>query len=202
MKLGFLISILAFAGSICLHARCVGCESVTVEVIDFCFQETGLIKLSHRSHRLAADKQQQSKAAELPWLGHESELWKTWEIRKLDHSLIRCGSTVLSCDLAIQSLVVGQGKVLGKDNCGSANVTGYLESGKRKCLLDRKQSFQFTFGENQVINGRDEGWMKVTVSSRNLLRKPFTRDPVLAGVDGNIPSNATFCYDVPLLAAE
>lgn len=64
---------------------------------------------------------------------------------------------------------------------------------------DRGQPFTFTIGEGEVIDGWDEGLMKLALGERAILQVPAAKGYGSAG-SGDIPPNADLYFDVEMLA--
>lgn len=105
-----------------------------------------------------------------------------------------------AADLQMKDLIVGTGKVAGPDLQVQVHYTGWLMNGdKFDSSLDRKQTFVFTLGARQVIEGWDKGVTGMKVGGKRELIIP----PELAygprGAAGVIPPNATLRFEVELL---
>merc|ERR1719316_9336 len=82
----------------------------------------------------------------------------------------------------------------------SMHYTGTLTDGtKFDSSRDRGQPFEFTIGVGQVIQGWDQGVMKMSKGSRAVLHVPSDQGYGARGAGGVIPANADLDFDVELL---
>merc|ERR1719253_2016048 len=78
--------------------------------------------------------------------------------------------------------------------------TGTLSDGtKFDSSRDRNQPFQFTIGVGQVIDGWEQGIVKMSLGERAILHVPSAMGYGAAGAGGVIPPNADLDFDVELL---
>lgn len=102
--------------------------------------------------------------------------------------------------LEIEILKEGSGKKAEVGNAVSVHYTGTLENGtKFDSSLDRGMPFNFTLGENRVIQGWEQGILGMQVGEKRKL----TIAPELgygeSGIPGTIPANAVLIFEVELL---
>jgi FK506-binding protein 1 len=75
-----------------------------------------------------------------------------------------------------------------------------LTNGKKiDSSRDRGSPFEFNIGRGEVIQGWDEGLMKVSVGQRAKLTIPAEMGYGAKGVPGCIPPNSVLVFDVELL---
>jgi len=102
--------------------------------------------------------------------------------------------------LRYQILKKGGGPAAKAKDKPSVHYTGWLADGKKfDSSLDRDQSFEFTLGEGQVIQGWDEGVQGMHIGEKRRLTIPPKLGYGENGAGGVIPPNATLIFDVELL---
>jgi FK506-binding protein 1 len=74
-----------------------------------------------------------------------------------------------------------------------------LDGGKRFDSSKGRSPFKFTIGMGQVIQGWDEGVMKMSLGERAVLTIPSRMGYGSRGAGGVIPPNADLVFDVELL---
>uniref|UniRef100_A0A7S0F6A3 peptidylprolyl isomerase n=1 Tax=Craspedostauros australis TaxID=1486917 RepID=A0A7S0F6A3_9STRA len=82
------------------------------------------------------------------------------------------------------------------------HYTGTLAEGGKKfdSSLDRGKPFQFVIGIGQVIQGWDEGVMKMSLGEKSTLKISSDYGYGAKGAGGAIPPNADLNFEVELLA--
>lgn len=132
------------------------------------------------------------------------EQWRQIEgIRKWQMEIVNSGFSITSTGLAYKVLVKGEGLRPKQGQKVIVHYTGYLSDGKKfDSSLDRKHSFDFVLGKNQVIAGWEEGIALMSVGSRYLLRIPPELGYGPRGAGKVIPPNALLFFDVRLIAIE
>jgi FKBP-type peptidyl-prolyl cis-trans isomerase len=97
------------------------------------------------------------------------------------------------------TLVQGKGAAIKTGDKARVHYVGTLQDGKQfDSSRDRKQPFDFTLGQGQVIKGWDQGVVGMKVGEKRKLVIP----PSLAyGARGRpgIPPNSTLTFEVELL---
>jgi len=114
--------------------------------------------------------------------------------------------TMVSCELApqvvVKTSVPGDGKTFpSKGDQLSMHYTGTLAATGEKfdSSLDRGQPFSFQIGVGQVIQGWDEGVMKMSLGEKATLHIPSELGYGARGAGGVIPPNADLKFEVELL---
>mmetsp|Transcript_20919 Transcript_20919/g.43432 ORF Transcript_20919/g.43432 Transcript_20919/m.43432 type:complete len:284 (-) Transcript_20919:106-957(-) len=114
--------------------------------------------------------------------------------------------TLVSCELAPQVVVKtispGDGKTYpSAGDQLTMHYTGTLAStgSKFDSSLDRGQPFSFQIGVGQVIQGWDEGVMKMSLGEKATLHIPSLLGYGERGAGGAIPPNADLVFEVELL---
>jgi len=103
-------------------------------------------------------------------------------------------------DLKIEDIKVGEGSEVIEGNEVSVHYTGTLTDGKKfDSSLDRGQSFSFTVGERQVIEGWDKGLLGMKVGGKRKLTIPPEMGYGAQGAGGDIPPNSTLVFEIELL---
>lgn len=104
--------------------------------------------------------------------------------------------------LEVITETAGDGKLFPKAGDKlTMHYTGTLKSNGKKfdSSLDRNQPFKFTIGESQVIQGWDEGILKMSLGEKAKLEIPASMGYGSRGAGGVIPPNADLVFDVQLL---
>ncbi len=104
-------------------------------------------------------------------------------------------------EMKIETLQEGSGDAVKSGDTITVNYVGTLENGtKFDSSIDRGQPFQFTPGQNSVIQGWELGVIGMKVGEKRKLTIP----PELAygsqGAGGVIPPNATLTFEIDLLS--
>ena len=95
----------------------------------------------------------------------------------------------------------GQGSKMG--DLITVNYVGTLENGQKfDSSFDRKQPFQFTLGQGQVIQGWDLGLLDMKVGEKRKLTIPPELGYGSQGAGNLIPPNATLIFEVEMLKIE
>lgn len=102
--------------------------------------------------------------------------------------------------MKIETLQQGTGVAAKSGDTVTVNYVGTLQDGtKFDSSIDRGQPFQFTLGQNSVIQGWELGVVGMKVGEKRKLTIP----PELAygsqGAGGVIPPNATLTFEIDLL---
>lgn len=106
-------------------------------------------------------------------------------------------------ELIKEDLKVGEGQEAKKGDTITVNYVGTLTDGKKfDSSYDREESFSFTLGAGEVIEGWDEGVVGMKVGGKRKLIIPgamaygdYGRPPV-------IPPNATLIFEVELVSID
>jgi len=101
--------------------------------------------------------------------------------------------------LIIEDLVIGTGEEAKIGNTVKMDYVGTLTDGtKFDSSIDRNEPFDFTIGENSVIQGWEQGIPGMKVGGKRRLTIP----PGLgygSSANGSIPANSTLIFEVDLL---
>jgi len=109
-------------------------------------------------------------------------------------------STNMSDQLQITDLVVGTGAESKTGDTVSVHYVGTLLDGtKFDSSKDRGEPFEFTLGQNRVIQGWEQGVLGMKVGGTRKLIIPPTLGYGSADM-GTIPPNSTLVFEVELLA--
>lgn len=144
---------------------------------------------------LSQNKKLKISAQDMLFIQEGLKVW-VLESRKLGYEYTDTG-------LGIKMLKQGDGALPKKGQRVKVHYTGYLENGKKfDSSVDRDQPFAFNVGQGRVIDGWDEGVVKLNIGSKALLKIP----PKLAygsrGAGGAIPPNATLYFEIEVLEVE
>lgn len=125
-------------------------------------------------------------------------------MKKLFSILLISLFTMTACasqsgDLKIEDLTVGEGPEATDGDVLEVHYVGTLEDGtKFDSSRDRGQTFEFTLGSGQVIQGWDEGMKGMQVGGLRQLTIP----PEMGYGDmaiGSIPAGSTLIFEVELM---
>lgn len=99
----------------------------------------------------------------------------------------------------------GQGEPIAVGQTAVMNYTGRLEDGTAfDSNVDPKfnhvEPFEFTLGQNRVIQGWEKGVLGMKVGEKRTLTIPSSLGYGASGVPGVIPANATLVFDVELVS--
>lgn len=109
-------------------------------------------------------------------------------------------ATGASSGLKIEDLVVGAGAAAKTGDTVEVHYTGTLVDGtKFDSSLDRGQTYNFTIGARQVIQGWEEGLIGMRVGgTRRLTIPPELGYGSIA--NGPIPANSTLIFEIQLIS--
>lgn len=103
-------------------------------------------------------------------------------------------------ELIIENIAVGEGKEAIIGSTVFVHYTGTLQNGiKFDSSLDRGQPFSFTLGNNQVIQGWEQGILGMKAGGKRKLTIPPDLGYGQTGAGDVIPPNATLLFEVELL---
>ena len=110
---------------------------------------------------------------------------------------------IMSDDLQIEDLVVGEGAEVKQYDIVNVNYTGSLTNGNvfDSSLNPGRSPFRFTVGAGQVIKGWDEGLIGMKVGGKRKLTIP----PNMGYGNrqtGPIPANSVLIFEIDLLNIE
>jgi len=110
---------------------------------------------------------------------------------------------IMSDDLQIEDLVVGEGAEVKQYDIVNVNYTGSLTNGNvfDSSLNPGRSPFRFTVGAGQVIKGWDEGLIGMKVGGKRKLTIP----PNMGYGNrqtGPIPANSVLIFEIDLLSIE
>ncbi len=106
-------------------------------------------------------------------------------------------------ELKIEDLKEGNGAEAVDGKTVSVHYTGLLTDGKKfDSSLDRGQPFKFVLGQQQVIQGWDQGVKGMKVGGKRKLTIPSRLGYGERGAGSVIPPNATLVFEVELLGVE
>lgn len=101
----------------------------------------------------------------------------------------------------VQTLKEGSGEPAKTGDTVSVHYTGTLTNGtKFDSSVDRGQPFEFTLGENRVIQGWELGVLGMKVGEKRKLTIPPELGYGDRAVGAVIPANSTLIFEVELLA--
>ncbi len=105
--------------------------------------------------------------------------------------------------LKIEDTKVGTGDEAQVGDTVEMHYVGTLEDGtKFDSSRDRGQTFSFTIGQGQVIEGWEEGIPGMKVGGLRTLTIPSDMGYGRSGAGGVIPPNATLIFEVELISVE
>jgi len=100
----------------------------------------------------------------------------------------------------IEILQEGSGEETKTGDTVTVHYTGILENGtKFDSSIDRGLPFEFTLGENRVIQGWEVGVLGMKIGEKRKLTIPPELGYGSQGSGGVIPPNATLIFEVELL---
>lgn len=104
-------------------------------------------------------------------------------------------------ELKIETLKEGTGEGAKNGDLVTVNYTGTLENGTKfdSSLNPGRSPFQFTLGQNMVIQGWELGILGMKVGEKRKLTIPAELGYGASGAGGVIPPNATLIFEVDLL---
>ena len=121
----------------------------------------------------------------------------------LSQSLNQNEQTPTSYDIQgmkVEILTQGTGEAAKAGDTVTVNYVGTLQDGtKFDSSIDRGQPFQFTLGQNSVIQGWELGVTGMKVGEKRKLTIPPELGYGSQGAGGVIPPNATLIFEVDLL---
>lgn len=104
--------------------------------------------------------------------------------------------------LRIITIKKGSGKKANKGNAVTINYTaGFIDGGVFDSTIERKQPFRFVIGNQEVIEGLEEGVSQMSVGDHSMLIIPF-RLAYGEEKNGVIPPYSTLVFEVELLDAK
>lgn len=106
-------------------------------------------------------------------------------------------------ELQIEDLEVGTGQEAEAGDTVEVHYTGTLTDGtKFDSSKDRGQTFSFTLGAGEVIEGWDEGVAGMKVGGVRKLTIPSDMAYGDGGIPGVIPGGATLVFEVELISIQ
>lgn len=106
-------------------------------------------------------------------------------------------------DLKIEDEVVGTGAEAKSGDTVEVNYVGTLTDGtKFDSSYDRNQTFKFTLGAGEVIEGWDKGFAGMKVGGKRKLTIPSSMAYGDSGIPGAIPGGATLVFEVELVSVK
>lgn len=103
-------------------------------------------------------------------------------------------------ELKIEDIKVGEGTETKTGNTVSVNYIGTLLNGtKFDSSYDAGKPFEFTLGQNKVIQGWEKGILGMKTGGKRKLTIPPSLGYGETGAGGIIPSNATLLFEIELL---
>ena len=117
--------------------------------------------------------------------------------------LTSCGTTKTVNTLEIEDLEVGSGEVAEAGDTVEVHYVGMLTDGtKFDSSRDRGQTFEFTLGAGEVIEGWEEGVAGMKVGGLRKLTIPSDMAYGENGLPGVIPGGATLLFEVELIGVQ
>ena len=105
--------------------------------------------------------------------------------------------------MKVDVLQEGAGDTAKSGDKVTVNYVGTLTDGtKFDSSIDRNQPFQFTLGQNSVIQGWELGVSGMKAGEKRRLTIPPELGYGAQGAGGVIPPNATLIFDVELISIE
>jgi len=103
--------------------------------------------------------------------------------------------------MKIEVLKEGSGEAAKSGDLVTVNYVGTLTNGtKFDSSLDRNQPFQFTLGQNRVIQGWELGVAGMKVGEKRKLTIPPELGYGAQGAGSVIPPNATLIFEIDMLS--
>ena len=111
---------------------------------------------------------------------------------------------IMSNDLKIEDLILGEGNEANDFNKVTVNYTGSLENGSifDSSLNPGREPFSFTLGVGSVIKGWDIGVKGMKVGGKRILTIPPELGYGDNGAGDVIPPGATLIFEIDLLEVE
>lgn len=117
--------------------------------------------------------------------------------------LTSCSKTSSSGELLMEDINLGTGEEAQIGDTVEVHYTGTLEDGtKFDSSKDRNQTFSFTIGKGQVIEGWEKGVPGMKVGGTRKLTIPSDMAYGERGVPGAIPGGATLIFEVELISIQ
>lgn len=102
--------------------------------------------------------------------------------------------------MKVETLTQGSGNAAKSGDTVTVNYVGTLQDGtKFDSSIDRGQPFEFTLGQNSVIQGWELGVVGMKVGEKRRLTIPPELGYGSRGAGGIIPPNATLIFEIDLL---
>lgn len=104
-------------------------------------------------------------------------------------------------ELLIEDVTVGTGSAVKQGDTVEVNYLGTLLDGtKFDSSYDRNQTFSFTVGGGQVIQGWEKGLIDMKTGGKRKLTIPSNMAYGPAGAGGIIPPNAPLIFEIELVS--
>ncbi len=105
----------------------------------------------------------------------------------------------------IKIIQEGTGEPIKVGQTAVMNYTGRLEDGTAfdsnvEAQFSHVEPFEFTLGQNRVIQGWEKGVLGMKVGEKRVLTIPSSLGYGASGIPGVIPANATLIFDVELVS--
>lgn len=121
--------------------------------------------------------------------------------KSLPKEFLKASAPAVKSPLQTIDIKVGDGKEAKNGDIIEVNYLGTLENGvKFDSSYDRNQSFVFTLGAGEVIQGWDIGLLGMKMGGKRKLIIPSNLAYGKAGAGDAIPPDATLVFEVELLA--